>query len=312
MSAVSVALGEIIQSNAPIPTWFGVGGRADMLAAPRSVDELRDLVQAFAGQTIRVFGDGANLLVDDEGVDGLVIDLKHFDRIDYRGFDPNGSAPARPTEVIIEVGAGARLPKVITETVRHGLAGLETLGGIPASVGGAVYMNAGGAFGQIADSVESVHALTRLGQLLTMPHDQINFDYRHSGLGWLIITSVEFHLTALPEERAADLRRRLKDVMAYKKDSQPLADNSAGCVFRNPTVEGERVSAGMLIDRSGCKGMTVGGARVSEVHANFIVTDAGCTARDVIALMDRVRDEVEQRQGVTLEPEVVLWRRGRA
>jgi UDP-N-acetylmuramate dehydrogenase len=309
---VTVALGEIIQTDAPIPTWFGVGGRADMLATPRTVDELRDLVQAFAGQTIRVFGDGANLLVDDDGVDGLVIDLRHFSRVDYRGFDPSAGPPDRATEVIIEVGAGARLPKLITETVRHGLAGLETLGGIPASVGGAVYMNAGGAFGQIADAVESVHALSRLGQMLVIPHDQINFDYRHSGLGWMIITSVEFHLTALPEERAADLRRRLLDVMAYKKNSQPMAENSAGCVFKNPTIDGERVSAGMLIDRSGCKGLTVGGARVSDVHANFIVTEPGCTARDVIALMARVRAHVAKHHGATLEPEVVVWRRSRS
>ena len=309
---MTLALGDIIQTDAPIPTWFGVGGRADMLATPRTVDELRDLMQAFAGQTIRIVGDGANLLVDDEGVDGLVIDLRHLSQIDYRGFDPAGAPPTRPTDVIIEVGAGARLPKLIIETVRHGLGGLETLGGIPASVGGAVYMNAGGAFGQIADSVESVHALTRLGQLLVIPFDQINFDYRHSGLGWMVITAVEFHLTALPEDRAADLRRRLKEVMAYKGDSQPLSSNSAGCVFKNPTLDGDRVSAGMLIDRSECKGLAVGGARVSDVHANFIVTDPGCTARDIIALMERVRATVLERQGAVLEPEVVIWRRSRA
>jgi len=308
---MAVALSEIIQSDAPIPTWFGVGGRADMLASPRNLPELRDLLQAFAGQTIRIFGDGANLLVADEGVDGLVIDLKHFSSVDYRGFDPQIPVH-RPTEFIIEVGAGVRLPRLIVDTVRMGLGGLETLGGIPASVGGAVFMNAGGAFGQIADSVESVHALSRLGDELVIPHDQINFDYRHSGLGWLIITSVEFHLTALPEDRAADVRRRLKEVMAYKSDSQPMADNSAGCVFKNPTVDGERVSAGMLIDRSECKGMARGGARVSHVHANFIVTEPGCRANDVLELMDAVRSQVRERQGVTLDPEVVVWRRSRA
>ena len=309
---MSVALSEIIQANAPIPTWFRVGGCADLLATPRNVPELRDLLQAFAGQTIRIFGDGANLLVADEGVDGLVIDLRHFSSVDYRGFDTAGGAPKRPTEVIIEAGAGVRLPRLIVDTVRMGLGGLETLGGIPASVGGAVFMNAGGAFGQIADSVESVHALSRLGDELVIPHDQINFDYRFSGLGWLIITSVEFHLTALPEDRAADLRRRLKEVMSYKSDSQPMAENSAGCVFKNPTVDGERVSAGMLIDRSECKGMARGGARVSHVHANFIVTEPGCCANDVLELMAEVRARVLERQGVTLEPEVVVWRRSRA
>ncbi len=309
---MTLALAEIIQTNAPIPTWFDVGGRADILATPRTVDELRDLIQAFAGQTIRVLGDGANLLVDDGGVDGIVIDLRHFSAIDYRGFDPTGGSPERPLDVIVEAGAGVRLPKLITETVRAGLAGLETLGGIPATVGGAAFMNAGGAFGQIADSIEAVHALSRLGDELVIPHDQINFDYRHSGLGWLILTSVEFNLTALPEDRAGDLRRRLKEVMAYKKGSQPLAENSAGCVFKNPMVDGDRVSAGMLIDRSECKGMRVGGARVSDVHANFIVTEPGCTAGDVIALMERIAATVRERTSAVLEPEVVIWRRSRA
>lgn len=301
---------DIIQFEAPIPTWFGVGGRADALARPRSVDELRDLLRMYAGQPIRVLGDGANLLVDDDGVDGLVVSLDRLDSIEYIGYDPvTGSIPDRARAICMRVGAGVKLPKLIVETVRFGIAGLEVLSGIPASVGGAVFMNAGGAFGQIADVVDTVHAVSRLGDTLRIPHDQIQFDYRHSGLGWLVITEVEFDVTLLPAERHAKLRQRMKDVMAYKRDTQPLGDDSAGCVFKNPLVGAERVSAGMLIDRAGCKGMRVGGAQVSPQHANFIVTEPGCRARDVIALMEQVRARVHETLFVELEPEVAVWRR---
>ena len=303
---------EIIETDAPIPTWFGIGGRADVLARPSSVGDLRDVLRMFAGQRIRVLGDGANLLVDDDGVDGVVVSLDRLDSVEYIGWDPVSSpSPERPRAITLRAGAGARLPKLIIETVRSGVAGLETLSGIPASVGGAVFMNAGGAFGQIADVVDRVHAVSRLGDELDIPHDQIHFDYRHSGLGWLVITSVDFDLTALPSDRQERLRRRMKDVMAYKRDTQPLASDSAGCVFKNPEVGGRRVSAGMLIDQAGCKGMGEGGATVSERHANFIVTGEGCRAADVIALMDRVRERVRARLGVELEPEVVVWRRSR-
>lgn len=301
---------DTIQADAPVSTWFGVGGRADNLARPRTVDDLCDLLRMFAGQPVRVLGDGANLLVHDDGVDGLVLSLEHFSSIEYLGCDPaNGEAPDRPTAVIVRAGAGVRLPSLIVETVRYGIAGLEPLAGIPATVGGATFMNAGGAFGQIGDAVESVQAVTRLGDRLDIPHDQLHFDYRHSGLDWLIITGADFDLTLLPGDRRARLRQRLKDVMAYKKDTQPLADDSAGCVFKNPIVAGQRVSAGRLIDQSGCKGMSVGGAEVSDRHANFIVTRDGCRAAHIIDLMRTVRRTVHERMGVELEPEVVVWSR---
>jgi UDP-N-acetylmuramate dehydrogenase len=217
----------------------------------------------------------------------------------------------------VVAGAGASLPKLITETVRQGLAGLEGLGGIPATIGGAAVMNAGGAFGQIADAVAAVHALDHNGRDIVLERDQIDFRYRHSGLNHLIITSVEFDLR---EEDPAALRARLKEVMEYKKNSQPMADRSAGCVWKNPTLprdladigpKGDRVSAGMLIDRAGCKGTRVGGASVSPRHANFVVTDAGATAGNVIELMEQTRRRVMDRFGVELEPEVVIWKRSR-
>ncbi len=292
---------EIIQHNAPIPNWFGIGGQADALARPRTEEELRDLLVAFAGQPIHILGDGANLLVDDDGVDGLVISLQHLDKVDW-------GAGERP---IVMAQAGAKLPQFITEAVRRGIAGVEGLAGIPASIGGAVVMNAGGKYGEIGTAIDRVRVFTLMGQELSIPHDEIGFAYRHSGLEHYVIVAAYFALHQLPEARQPALRERLKEVMAYKKASQPLAENSAGCVFKNAVHQGVLTSAGKLIDQAGCKGMTQGGAQVSGVHGNFIVTRPGCKARDVIALMDRVRDKVRQEHGVYLQSEVVVWRRSK-
>lgn len=291
---------EVIQHDAPVPTWFGIGGRADMLARPRTEEELRDLLMAFAGQRIRVLGDGANLLVDDGGVDGLVLSLQHLDKVDW-------GAGEKP---IVMAQAGAKLPQLITESVRRGIAGIEGLAGIPASIGGAVVMNAGGKYGEIGTVIDRVRVFTKTGQELSLPHDEIGFSYRHSGLDHCIIVSAYLSLRQLPEAQQPALRERLKEVMAYKKGSQPLADNSAGCVFKNAMFQGELTSAGKLIDQAGCKGLKVGGAEVSHVHGNFVVTRPGCTARDVIELMETVRGRVHEKFGVHLQNEVAVWRRG--
>lgn len=304
----------VILHDAPIPTWFKVGGRADALAKPRDAAEVRDLMLAFAHGPIRVLGDGANLLVDDDGVDGLVLDLRDLDSVEFDDHAlPAGSVPgSREAMTLIRCGAGANLPKLITECVRRGLAGIEGLAGIPASMGGAVVMNAGGAFGQIGDAVHAVHAITRGGEALHIPRHELHFDYRHSGLNHLVIIGVDLALRPVPDAERAALRERLKEVMAYKKRTQPMADNSAGCYWKNPhdpANPGKRLSAGKLIDECGLKGLSVGGAAVSDQHANFVVTREGCTARDIITLMAQVRQRVLDRTGIALVPEVVTWRR---
>jgi UDP-N-acetylmuramate dehydrogenase len=295
-----------IERDAPIPTWYKVGGRAKRLARPRSVE---DVVRCFeVDPNLRVLGDGANLLVADEGVDELVLATNEMRSWRYED-GPNGPG----TRVV--AAAGANLPKLVTDSVRRGLAGLEGLGGIPASVGGAAIMNAGGAFGQIADVVARVHVVDRRGKLKSIERRDTPYSYRHSGLTGIVITGVELDLQ--PGDAAA-LRSKLKDVMAYKAGSQPMAANSAGCCFRNPTLEhdlkgigeaGSRVSAGMLIDRTGCKGLRIGGAEVSQGHANFLTADADARANDVIRLMDEVTRRVLDTFGVRLEPEVVVWGR---
>lgn len=296
----------VIERDAPLSTWFGIGGRADRLARPRSIEDLLRCVRL--DPALRVLGDGANLLVHDEGVSELVVCLS----------DPRWERTEidqRTGRVV--AGAGVSLPRLIKATIEAGLSGLEGLGGIPATVGGAVIMNAGGRFGQIGDAVQSVHAVDRAGIEVVRDRREIRFEYRRSGLHELILTSVEFMLS--PSDPAA-LRQRHKEVMEYKTGSQPLSADSAGCVFKNPLLasdlegigaRGERVSAGRLIDLAGCKGLSVGGASVSERHGNFIVTSRGCLAADVLELMERVRARVADRFGVMIEPEIVVWRRDR-
>lgn len=296
-----------VTPNAPVPTWFRVGGGADLLARPESEDDLRTCLAI--DDDLVVLGDGANLLVDDDGVGGLVVEL---DAPAFRAVEwPEPGAP----DAIVTVGAGANLPRLITESARRGLAGLEVLGGIPATLGGAVIMNAGGAFGSIADTVLRVHAIDRAGREQVFDRSRIAFDYRHSGLRHLIVTRVEL---LLREDDPARVRDRLKECMAYKKSTQPLGDDSAGCVFKNPVLErdiegigaaGERVSAGLLLDRAGCKGLRAGGAEVSGLHANFFTTDKGARARDVIDLIAQARRRVLDAFGVRLEREVVIWTR---
>lgn len=292
-----------IARDAAIPTWFRVGGGAERLATPRTPDELRRCLEL--DPAARILGAGANLLVDDDGVSELVIALTA----------PAFTAAEPADDARLLVGAGADLPRLVVDTVRRGLAGLEGLGGIPATLGGALVMNAGGAFGQIADTVARAHALTRDGRPVTLERSDIPFAYRSSGLDHLVLTAAELNLE--PADPAA-LRARLKEVMVYKKASQPMADNSAGCCFKNPTLSadlpgigpaGQRVPAGLLIDRAGLKGLARGGASVSHRHANFIVTTDGARARDAIDLIADIQRRVLDRFGVALEREVVVWSR---
>jgi UDP-N-acetylmuramate dehydrogenase len=296
-----------VETRARIATWFGVGGGATRFAEPSTLDDVRALVRS--EPTLKVVGDGANLLVADQGVRGLVVSLARMRQVDW---DLGETGDGR---VRVRVEAGHSLPKLINESVRRGLGGIETLGGIPATVGGAAIMNAGGKFGSFADVVTRVFAVTRTGAVVTLERDQIAFGYRTSGLADLIVTGVEIALT---RGDPVALRDRLKQVMEYKSASQPLRDSSAGCCFKNPVLTrdiegvgraGERVSAGMLIDRAGLKRTRVGTAEVSDVHANFLTVRPAPEGRadDVVALLRVVMAGVEAAFGVRLEPEVVVW-----
>ncbi|MHC4219349.1 MAG: UDP-N-acetylmuramate dehydrogenase, partial [Planctomycetota bacterium] len=200
------------------------------------------------------------------------------------------------------------LARTLIDTTRRGLEGLGQMAGIPGTIGGGLRMNAGGTFGCIGDAVRSVSCITRRGDLVTYPATELRFEYRTTNIPDPLIIAATFELH--PADPIA-LRKRVKEIFGFKKSTQPLAGHSAGCAFKNPIdpVSEERVSAGKLIDESGLKGHRVGGASVSPQHANFIVTEAGATAGDVLQLMELIRRRVYEHCGIELENEIVVWRR---
>ncbi|MDZ4753715.1 MAG: UDP-N-acetylmuramate dehydrogenase [Phycisphaerae bacterium] len=284
-------------------TWYGIGGAADFVVRPRSLDALTALLRRTRreGLPVRVLGNGANLLVADEGVDGVVLklDAPAFTEVRYNA---KGEVEA------MRVGAGADMAKVLNDTVRRGLEGLSQMAGIPASIGGAIRMNAGGAYGSIGDSVHSVGWLSETGDIHVLPASALRFGYRETNIPPGVILWAAFDLR---ETDPVALRERVKEIFNYKKSTQPLADHSAGCMFKNPVdpVSGTRVSAGMLVDKAGMKGSAVGGAHVSQRHGNFISVMPMTRAADVIELVRRVKERVRDAHGIELHTEVAFWSR---
>ncbi len=296
-------------------TWYGIGGRADMLVRPRDIASLTTLVKRCgrSGTPLRVLGGGANLLVADEGVDGIVVrlDSPEFRKIRYH---PSGDV------TVMQAMAGADLPRILMDSVRRGLEGLGALAGIPGTLGGAIRMNAGGAYGCIGDAVRSVTCVTARGDVVTHSAADVRFAYRSTsipdplrrpqdaGVGDVVVAAA---LDLRPTDPIA-LRHRVKEIFSFKKSTQPLAEHSAGCTFKNPIdpVSEERVPAGRLIDEAGLKGLRIGGASISRRHANFIVTEPGALAQDVLRLLEEVRAKVYEHAGIELEEEIVIWRRG--
>lgn len=268
-----------------------VGGPAQFFLTPRSVDELVRVVQVCCERQIpiHVLGGGSNLLVRDEGVSGAVIRLS----------DP-AFAQISVTGQRLKAGCGALLSHVISEAVRHGLAGLEMLAGIPGTIGGALHGNAGGRHGDIGSLVKQVTVLNIRGEMLVRKEDELVFAYRQSSLDELLILDAEFELQ---RDDPDSITQRLRKIWITKKASQPLASQSAGCVFKNPRGQ----SAGELIEKAGLKGTRIGGAEVSDRHANFIVTQPDATSNDVMRLMDLIRSKVSEQYGVHLEAELRIW-----
>ncbi|MFN0054628.1 MAG: UDP-N-acetylmuramate dehydrogenase [Planctomycetales bacterium] len=272
-------------------TWLKIGGPAQYFIRPRHMDELAEVVRVCHHQRTpaRILGGGSNLLVRDEGVSGVVL------RLDDPSFARIEIADTRVT-----AGAGASLAHLISQTVQAGLAGLDALVGIPGTVGGALHGNAGGRSGDIGQFVRSAKVLTASGELCTRSEDELTFAYRSSSLTELIILEAEFDLH---REDPQEITPRMRKLWIMKKATQPLTFQSAGCIFKNP----RGMSAGWLIDQAGLKGTRIGGAEISDRHANFIVSHPGATARDVQRLIDLARSRVTERFGVDLEPEIQIW-----
>ena len=277
-------------------TWYRVGGPAEVFARPRNRDELARLLRRCDDQDVpvRTLGLGANVLVADDGVPGVVL------RLD----DPAWQAVEIDGDRVI-VGGGCDVQKLTLRAAREGLAGLECMAGIPGTVGGCVRMNAGGRFGDFGSRVLSVALMDNAARTSQWTRDHLDFGYRSSNLpADAVVLSATLDLR---RDDPAAVGRRTREVWAYKRDSQPLntknEGRSAGCMFKNPPGD----SAGRLIDAAGCKGLAVGGAEVSRRHANFVVARDGCRAADLLALSELVKGRVADAAGVALEREVQVW-----
>lgn len=310
-----------LRRNEPMSryTTFRVGGPAALMALPKTPGEAVGLLQICGEQKAVTFfmGNGSNLLVSDKGYDGLVISTARLDRLTRH-------------EDTIYAGSGVPLPKLANFAAQEGLSGLEWAAGIPGSVGGAVYMNAGAYGGEMVQVLDGINYCGeetlgyfevmegKLFHAIGVPsgekdtftisyHEQENssFSYRHSYFcdNHLFVTSVSFRLT--PGDPAA-IKAKMAELAEKRRSKQPLDYPSAGSTFKRPAPlpDGTAVYAAALIDQCGCKGLTVGGAQVSEKHAGFIINRGGATCADILALIEQVKTRVFDQTGVMLELEV--------
>lgn len=276
-------------------TTMRVGGRADLLATAHNAFELRALVRFARTRELPMFllGRGSDVVISDRGIRGIVVHVR--------------AEGSRVEDDRYTAEAGVPMARAATETQRAGLSGLEFGLAIPGTLGGAVWANAGAHGSDIASVVVSADVLLGDGTEARIPVDDLGFAYRESRFKHAavdgsaeVVIAASFRLDAA----AADtIKGRLDDIRRWRQAHQPLGIPSAGSAFRNPA---EGPSAGELIDRAGLKGLRIGGASVSEKHANFIVNDGHGSAADVRRVMDRVRATIRERDGVDLEPEIVF------
>jgi len=284
-----------LKYNEPLSnhTSFRIGGDAEVMAFPRSAAELSSLLRVCQGLGVKpaILGAGTNVLAPDAGLPGVTVCLK--DALDgMEKLDGNR----------IRVMAGVTMTRAAVFASNLGLSGLEFAHGIPGTVGGGVYMNAGAYGGEICQVCESVDMMDFSGEISTLSCAEMEFSYRHSILeetGGIVLSAV-FRL----EQKSVDeIKARMKELMGKRSASQPLDLPSAGSAFKRPA----QGYAAALIDQAGLKGYQVGGAAISTKHAGFAVNLGGATAADVKALLTQVSDTVFEQTGIRLEPEVRIW-----
>jgi UDP-N-acetylmuramate dehydrogenase len=283
-----------VRFHAPLKdyTSFHIGGPADVLVEPADVDDVVRLVRQAREQKLPVFVvGGTNLLIRDQGIRGVVVSLAKL-----RGIREEPGA-------VLYAEGGVGMPTLIGYAIRRSLAGLEWAAGIPGTVAGCVVMNAGTRLGEMKDAVKAVRIVTPAGEVIERSAGDIEFGYRRATLPAGIVVGVWLQLK--PGVRS-DIEKVVKDYLRYRRDTQPLTLPSAGCVFKNPPND----SAGRLVESAGLKGARVGDAQVSEKHANFIVNRGNASAKDVLALIQKVRGQVARKTGVKLDLELKVVGQG--
>ena len=274
-------------------TSFRIGGNAEVMAFPKNREELAKTlkVSALLDTKPAILGAGTNVLAPDAGIPGLVICLK-----DCLG------GMEQLADNRVRIAAGVTMTRAAVYAAGLGLSGLEFSHGIPGTVGGGIYMNAGAYGGELCQVCVSVDVMDMEGNVRTIPAEEMGFSYRHSRLEEEpgIVVSADFQLTPKPE---TEIRSYMKELQSKRSASQPLDLPSAGSAFKRP-VGGY---AAALIDQAGLKGYTVGGAAISTKHAGFAVNLGGATAKDVQDLLAQVSEKVFEQTGIRLEPEVRIW-----
>ena len=274
-------------------TSFRIGGPAEAMAFPKNSTELSEILKksALLDCIPAILGAGTNVLAPDDGIKGLVVCLKDC----FNGIE-------RLDDTHIRVAAGVTMTRAAVLAAGLGLGGMEFAHGIPGTVGGGVYMNAGAYGGEVADICESVDVMYPDGAIVTYSAKEMQFSYRHSRLeeeSGIVIRAI-FSLFPKAE---TEIRAKMQELMRRRKASQPLEHPSAGSAFKRP-VDGY---AAALIEQAGLKGFRVGGAEVSQKHAGFVVNVDGATAQDVKALLKTVSNKVQEHSGILLEPEIRIW-----
>ncbi len=276
-------------------TSFKIGGASSMLIRPTSISALEQAMEILERLSIRynVLGKGTNLLVDDAGI-GPVIAINSLNASPEIVKQTNGSF------YMVQVGAGVKLQALLAWAINNSLSGLEDFAGIPASVGGAIFMNAGANDKSMKDVLSSV-LLTGPGGSRWVDVKDLNLSYRSSDLPENSIISAARLL--LKKEAAPKSIEKIRTIMKKRRISQPLNKANAGCIFKNPG----NTSAGAIIDLCGLKGLTRGDAQISPIHANFIVNLGRATSLQVLDLMELIREKVKAETGIELKPEIQIW-----
>ncbi len=281
--------------NVPLKkfTTFKIGGNASLLVTPKSDDALSKILNKCQELNLRtvILGNGSNMLVSDDGVDAVVILMLRDD-----------GEISLLDGYKIKCHAGVSLTKVCRFALENSLTGLEFAFGIPGSVGGGVYMNAGAYGGEIKDVIVECEYMTPDGKIHTMSKDEMGLGYRKSVFNSnnCVILSATF---LLKKDEKELIKERMNDFLSRRKSKQPLEYPSAGSTFKRP----EGYFAGALIEQSGLKGFSIGGAQVSEKHAGFVVNKGDATAKDVVDLVEYIKKKVMEDSGVELEPEIKIF-----
>ncbi len=284
----------IVDASLSKYTTYRVGGIAKLLVYPKNVDKLVSLMEIIKRENIKYFilGNGSNVLFSDYIYDGIIIKLDNFDEVEFQ-------------DNIVRVGAGYSLIRLSMECAKRGLAGLEFASGIPGTLGGAIFMNAGAYNSEMKNIVKDVTVLTPDLKVITLTNSEMNFKYRESFLqrhkGYICLGAT-LKLGYGDKDTLQDI---IKDRKLKRKKTQPLEFPSAGSVFRNP----EGLFSGKLIEDLNLKGYQVGGAKISEKHANFIINVGGATASDIKEIIDYVKAKVKERYNIKLrvEQRLINW-----